>query len=57
MQLTPNGLWVLYMEFKDFFHATTISICNWIFLINFGRWEIQRAFQQAITGKIMALFA
>jgi hypothetical protein len=40
------------MEFRDFGHTTTIPICNWIFeKINRG-WEIQGAFQQAITRKI-----
>jgi hypothetical protein len=50
--LTPKGLWLLYMEFRDFGHTTMIPICHWIFKNFFGRWEIQRAFQQAITGKI-----
>jgi hypothetical protein len=45
------------MEFRDFGHATTIPICNWIFKNFFYRWEIQRAFQQAITRKILTLFA
>jgi hypothetical protein len=45
------------MEFWDFGHATTILICDWIFETFFGGWEIQRAFQQAITLKILILFA
>jgi hypothetical protein len=53
IHLTPKGLWVPYTEFKDFGHATTIPIF-WNF---FGGWEIQRAFQQAITHKILTLFA
>jgi hypothetical protein len=40
------------MEFRDFGHTITIPICNWIFWNFFGGWEIQRAFQQAITRKI-----
>jgi hypothetical protein len=40
------------MEFRDFGHTTTIPICHWIFWNFFSRWEIQRAFQQAITCKI-----
>jgi hypothetical protein len=45
------------MEFRDFGHAITIPICNWIFLNFSGGWEIQRAFQQAITHKILTPFA
>ena len=45
------------MEFKDFGHATMIPICNRIFWNFFDRWEIQKAFQQAITRKILTLFA
>jgi hypothetical protein len=40
------------MEFRDFGHTTTIPIGNWIFWNIFDGWEIQRAFQQAITRKI-----
>jgi hypothetical protein len=45
------------MEFWDFGHTTTIPICNWIFQNFSGGWEIQGAFQQAITSKILTLFA
>jgi hypothetical protein len=45
------------MEFREFGDATTISIYNWLFWNFFGGWKIQMAFQQAITGKILALFA
>jgi hypothetical protein len=55
MLLTPKGLWVLYMEFRNFGHATMILIYNWIFWNFFGRKEIQRAFQQAFTPKILTL--
>ena len=50
--LGVKGLWVPYMEFRDFGHTTTIPISNWIFWNSFCGWEIQRAFQQAITRKI-----
>jgi hypothetical protein len=50
--LTPKGPWLPYMEFRDFGHTSTIPICHWIFWNFFGRWEIQKAFQQAITRKI-----
>jgi hypothetical protein len=43
--LTPKGLWVPYMKFRDFGHTTMIPICNWIFWNFFGGWEIQSAFQ------------
>jgi hypothetical protein len=29
--LTPKGLWIPYMEFRDFGHTITIPISNWIF--------------------------
>jgi hypothetical protein len=48
-----NSIYGIY----GFGHATTIPICNWIFSNFFGGWEIQRAFQQAITCKILTLFA
>jgi hypothetical protein len=46
LDLTSKGLWVPYMDFRDFGHATTIPICNWIFWNFFGGWDIQRASQQ-----------
>jgi hypothetical protein len=50
--LTPKRPWLPNMEFRDFGHTTMIPICHWIFWNFFGRWEIQKAFQQAITCKI-----
>jgi hypothetical protein len=44
------------MEFRDFGYTTTIPICHWIFWNFFGRWEIQRAFQQAITREILDFY-
>ena len=55
--LILKELWVPYMEFRDFGHTAMIPICNWNFRNFFGGWEIQRAFQQAITCKILTLFA
>ena len=55
--LTPKGLWIPCMKFRDFGNATMIPICNLIFWNFFGGWEIERAFQQAITCKILILFA
>jgi hypothetical protein len=45
------------MEFKGFGYATMIPICDWIFGNFFGGWKLQRAFQQAITRKILTFFA
>jgi hypothetical protein len=44
------------MEFKDFGPTTMIPICNWTFLNFLGGWEIQRAFQQAITRQHLNLY-